>query len=131
MQARVGPPDALRVAVLLGFLEPPVPVRLERDAGGKGGGGHVEVADGDDGQQDLAALARPLEGEEVDVEQQDRRFGKVERDQVEEDAEPDGLITCLVSWSHCRGGGENVPCPIQPMPRRRRDQGPRCVGLSR
>ena len=77
MQPRVGPPHALRVAVLP--LQGKVPVRVQRDAGGKRHERHVEVGDDDDAEQDLTSPASPFEGEEVDVQQEDGDLGEGER----------------------------------------------------
>jgi hypothetical protein len=65
-----------------------IPVGPERDAGREGHRGHVDVCDDHDAEQDLAGQARPFEGEEVDVEQQDGYLGEAEREVVKEDAIP-------------------------------------------
>ena len=76
VQPRVGPPHALRVAVLP--LQGKVPVRLKRDTGGKRHERHVEVRDDDGAKKDLASPACPFEGEEVDIEEEDGDLGKGE-----------------------------------------------------
>ena len=86
MQPCIAPPDRLRMAVLL--LDGEIPVRVERDAGGEGRQGHVQVREDDEAQQRLAGQAGPLEGEEVDVEEEDGDFGECERQDVKEDAVP-------------------------------------------
>ena len=74
------------MAVLVGHGK--VPVRVQRDAGGERHKHHVEVGEHHDAEQDLPAQARPLEGEEVDVEEEDGDLGEAERERVEEDAIP-------------------------------------------
>jgi len=78
VQPGIRPPHALRLAVLL--LHCKVPVRLQRDARRKRHERHVEVRDDHDAEQDLARHARPLEREEVDVEQEDGDLGEGERE---------------------------------------------------
>ncbi len=88
---RIRPPHALRVAVLA--LDGKVPVRVQRDARRKGHERHVEVRHHHDAEQHLARPPRPLEREEVDVQEQDGDLGEGQREQVEEDAVPRGLFS--------------------------------------
>src|SRR3569833_3323177 len=85
----VGPPHRLRMAVL--FRDADVPVGLQRDAGGKDGQNHVDVADDDDGKDHLAYAPDPLEAEDVKVQQEDRDLGHAERQGVELEVVPAGL----------------------------------------
>ena len=68
-----------------------IPVGLQRDARGKCDEQHVDVCDDYDGKQDLAGETGPLEGEDVDVKQQDGHLGEAQREEVEDDAVPSCL----------------------------------------
>jgi hypothetical protein len=74
------------MAVLLG--DGKIPVRVQRDAGGERHERHVQVRDHHDAKQYLSAQARPFEGEEVDVEEEDGNLGEAEGERVEKDAVP-------------------------------------------
>lgn len=86
MQPRIAPPNRLGVTVFL--LDGEIPIRVERNARGKSHQGHVQVRDDHEAEQRLAGQAGPLEGEEVDVKEEDGDFGEAEGQDVEEDAVP-------------------------------------------